>query len=144
MRLLRSTAARATMLGVSFALVTSLPLATPLIAIAPAQARPAPDSFADLAAKLLPSVVNISTTQTLKTAGGDQGEPDIPQFPPGSPFEEFFHAFLERNLPKGDHPDVTPRKAPSLGSGFVIDPSGYIVTNNHVIADADEITVILH
>ena len=108
------------------------------------QARPAPDSFADLAAKLLPSVVNISTTQTLKTAGGDQTDPDTPQFPPGSPFEEFFHDFLQRNLPKGEQPDVTPRKATSLGSGFIIDPSGYIVTNNHVIADADEITVILH
>jgi serine protease Do len=114
------------------------------IAPAPALARPAPDGFADLAAKLLPSVVNISTTQTLKTAGGDEGEPDLPQFPPGSPFEEFFHDFLERNLPKGEHQDVAPRKATSLGSGFIIDPAGYIVTNNHVIADADEITVILH
>jgi serine protease Do len=120
--------------------------AAPMAAVAPtpAQARPAPDSFADLAAKLLPSVVNISTTQTLKTAGGDQAGPDLPQFPPGSPFEEFFHDFLERNLPKGEHPEVTPRKATSLGSGFIIDPAGYIVTNNHVIADADEITVILH
>ncbi len=114
------------------------------IAPTPVLARGAPDSFADLAARLLPSVVNISTTQTLKTAGGDEGGQDLPQFPPGSPFEEFFHDFLERNLPKGDHPDVTPRKATSLGSGFVIDPAGYIVTNNHVIADADEITVILH
>ncbi len=115
-----------------------------LATVSPAQARPAPDSFADLAAKLLPSVVNISTTQTLKAAGGDQAGPDVPQFPPGSPFEEFFHDFLERNLPKGDHPDVAPRKATSLGSGFIIDAAGYIVTNNHVIADADEITVILH
>jgi serine protease Do len=108
----------------------------------PIAARPAPDSFADLAAKLLPAVVNISTTQTLKTAGSEQSE--MPQFPPGSPFEEFFHDFLEHNLPKGEHPDITPRKATSLGSGFIIDRSGYIVTNNHVIADADEITVILH
>ncbi|HUC69560.1 MAG TPA: DegQ family serine endoprotease [Stellaceae bacterium] len=129
------------------ALAAFLTAASAAVAIAPtlAQARPAPDSFADLAAKLLPSVVNISTTQTLKTAGGgDQGGTDVPQFPPGSPFEEFFHDFLERNLPKGNHPDVTPRKATSLGSGFIIDPSGYVVTNNHVIADADEITVILH
>jgi serine protease Do len=110
----------------------------------PGYARPAPDSFADLAAKLLPSVVNISTTQTLKTAGDDPGGQDTPQFPPGSPFEEFFHDFLERNLPKGEHPELAPRKATSLGSGFIIDPAGYIVTNNHVIADADEITVILH
>jgi serine protease Do len=111
----------------------------------PAMARPAPEGFADLAAKLLPSVVNISTTQTLKTsAGGDQDQPDMPQFPPGSPFEKFFHDFLEHGMPKGDHPDLAPRKATSLGSGFIIDPAGYIVTNNHVIADADQITVILH
>jgi serine protease Do len=114
------------------------------IASTPGHARPAPDSFADLAAKLSPSVVNISTTQTLKTVGGDQGGPEMPQFPPGSPFEEFFHDFLERNLPKGEHPEIMPHKATSLGSGFIIDRAGYIVTNNHVIADADEITVILH
>ena len=125
------------------ALLIAAPAAVGITPIT-AEARPAPDSFADLAAKLLPSVVNISTTQTLKTASGDQGEPDMPQFPPGSPFEEFFHDFLERNLPKGEHPDVVPRKATSLGSGFIIDPAGYVVTNNHVIADADEITVILH
>jgi serine protease Do len=111
----------------------------------PAMAHPAPDGFADLAARLLPSVVNISTTQTLKTAGGgDQDMPDMPQFPPGSPFEKFFHDFLDHGVPKGEHPDLGPRKATSLGSGFVIDPSGLIVTNNHVIADADQITVILH
>ena len=129
------------------ALLFTAPAAAVGTAPTPGYARPAPDSFADLAAKLLPSVVNISTTQTLKTAGGDLGGPDAPQFPPGSPFEEFFHDFLERNLPKGpksEHPELAPRKATSLGSGFVIDPAGYIVTNNHVIADADEITVILH
>ncbi|MGA8756361.1 MAG: DegQ family serine endoprotease [Stellaceae bacterium] len=135
---------RRTMLRVALAAILGLIPAVAGIAPLPALARPAPDSFADLAAKLLPSVVNISTTQTLKTAGAEQGNPDMPQFPPGSPFEEFFHDFLERNLPKGEHPDVTPRKATSLGSGFIIDSAGYIVTNNHVIADADEITVILH
>jgi serine protease Do len=110
----------------------------------PAMARAAPDSFADLAARLLPSVVNISTTQTLKSSEGDEAAPDLPQFPPGSPFEKFFHDFLEHGLPKGDNPDLEPRRATSLGSGFIIDPAGYIVTNNHVIADADQITVILH
>jgi serine protease Do len=101
------------------------------------RARPAPDGFADLAAKLLPAVVNISTTQTIKsdkTGGGS----DMPQFPPGSPFEEFFKDFLNKNKP-----EAQPRRATSLGSGFIIDPSGLVVTNNHVIADADEITVTL-
>ncbi len=116
-----------------------------LIIAAPAGARPAPDSFADLAARLLPAVVNISTTQTLKTdRGRERSGPEMPQFPPGSPFEEFFRDFFDHGLPKSGRPDALPRKATSLGSGFVIDPAGYIVTNNHVIADADEITVILH
>jgi serine protease Do len=111
----------------------------------PADARPAPDSFADLAARLLPSVVNISTAQTLKSdRGRERPGPEIPQFPPGSPFEEFFRDFFEHGMPKGGRPEAQPRKATSLGSGFIIDPTGYVVTNNHVIADADEITVILH
>jgi serine protease Do len=111
----------------------------------PAEARPAPDSFADLAAKLLPSVVNISTTQTVKSdRGREHSGPEMPQFPPGSPFEEFFRDFFEHGVPKGGRPEAQPRKGTSLGSGFIIDPAGYVVTNNHVIADADEITVILH
>ncbi len=126
------------------ALAAFLVAAPAVVAAGPAMARGAPDSFADLAARLLPSVVNISTTQTLKSTEGDEAAPDMPQFPPGSPFEKFFHDFLEHGLPKGSHPDLEPRKATSLGSGFIIDPAGYIVTNNHVIADADQITVILH
>ena len=110
----------------------------------PAEARPAPDSFADLAARLLPSVVNISTTQTVKSdRGREHSGPEMPQFPPGSPFEEFFRDFFEHGVPKGGRPEAQPRKGTSLGSGFIIDPAGYVVTNNHVIADADEITVIL-
>ncbi|HEX3863975.1 MAG TPA: DegQ family serine endoprotease [Stellaceae bacterium] len=108
-----------------------------------AWARPAPDSFADLAEKLLPAVVNISTTQTVKAEHPGVG-PERPQFPPGSPFEEFFKDFFDHNGQNGGRPDAKPHKATSLGSGFIIDAAGYIVTNNHVIADADEITVILH
>jgi serine protease Do len=120
-------------------------LAPVTVAPIPAAARPAPDSFADLAARLLPSVVNISTTQTIKSdRGREHSGPEIPQFPPGSPFEEFFRDFFDHGLPKSGRPEAQPRKGTSLGSGFIIDPAGYIVTNNHVIADADEITVILH
>src|ERR1043166_2337057 len=110
----------------------------------PAAAPPAPDSFAGLADKLLPSVVNISTTQTLKTDKQKEHTPGRPQFPPGSPFEEFFKDFFkDHESPQSGRPEAKPRKATSLGSGFVVDAGGIIVTNNHVIADADEITVRL-
>ena len=118
-------------------------LAALLLPAGTALAKPAPDGFADLAAKLLPAVVNISTTQTIKgDKPGSRPGPDIPQFPPGSPFEEFFKDFFDRNQPHGNQ-QALPRRATSLGSGFVVDPSGLVVTNNHVIADADEITVTL-
>jgi serine protease Do len=96
-------------------------------------ARSLPESFADMAEKALPAVVNISTTQTLKR----DSMPNRPHFPPGSPFEEFFKEFFDHQQQQ----DSAPRQVTSLGSGFVIDPSGVIVTNNHVIADADEIVV---
>ena len=91
------------------------------------QAKAVPDSFADLAEKLMPSVVNISTTQTVKTT-----QNAFPfQFPPGSPFGEMFKDF-ER---------PTERKASSLGSGFIIKENGIVITNNHVIANAEDILV---
>ena len=100
-----------------------------------AQGRGAPVSFADLAQRLLPAVVNVSTTQTVK---GREGV-ELPQLPPGSPFEGFFKEFFERNRPGQQRQ----RRETSLGSGFLVDVRGYVVTNNHVIQDADEIAVIL-
>ena len=106
-----------------------------------AMARTAPESFADLAERLLPSVVNISTSQKIKRREG--GGLEVPRFPPGSPFEDFFREFFERQQRRGA-PEQRRRQATSLGSGFIVDPSGFVVTNNHVIAEADEITVTLH
>ncbi|MBF0325939.1 MAG: DegQ family serine endoprotease [Alphaproteobacteria bacterium] len=108
-----------------------------LLQVSVAHGREAPAGFADLAEKLLPAVVNISTTQTIKNP---ERIPEMPQFPPGSPFEDFFKEFFERQM----RPDSSPKRATSLGSGFIIDASGFVVTNAHVIADADEITVTLH
>ena len=92
-----------------------------------AYSKTAPSSFADLAEKLMPSVVNIASTQIVKTSSN----PFPFQFPPGSPFEDMFKEF---NRP-------TERKATALGSGFIIDKEGIIVTNNHVIQGAEDIIV---
>ncbi|NKB59447.1 MAG: Do family serine endopeptidase [Alphaproteobacteria bacterium] len=104
-----------------------------------ADARGAPDSFADLAERLLPAVVNISTTQKVERPGSGEGQegPQF-QFPEGSPFRDFFDRFNRR---PGDQPA---RRVTSLGSGFIIDATGFVVTNNHVIEGADKVTVILH
>ncbi len=112
----------------------------------PARAEDAPPvaglaSIADLAARSLPAVVNVSTTQTLKSDA--KPEADEPDATPGSPFDQFFKDFMERQGHGGDAPAPADRKVTSLGSGFIIDASGLVVTNNHVIADADEIMVIL-
>jgi serine protease Do len=106
-----------------------------------------------LAARLLPAVVNVSSTQTITAKNGGPGVgPEMPLFPPGSPFEQFFKDFLNRNRPGqggngnggGDDNQPAPaRRAQSLGSGFIIDPAGYVVTNNHVIEGADEVSVTL-
>jgi serine protease Do len=113
-------------------------------AIAPAVARAAPDSFADLAARLLPAVVNVSSTQTITAKAGAPSGPEMPMFPPGSPFEQFFKDFMNRNRQgQGGNQPAPERRAQSLGSGFIIDASGLVVTNNHVIEGADEVSVTL-
>jgi serine protease Do len=117
-------------------------VAVPLLA-APAQAR-GPDNIADVAEKVINAVVNISTSQSVE----NKNSAAPPSLPPGSPFEEFFDEFFKnRRGQQGDNNQNrpnTPRRVNSLGSGFIIDPSGIVVTNNHVIADADEVTVILN
>ena len=126
----------------------------------PAAAR-GPENIADTAEEVIDAVVNISTSQAIDLRGGAG-----PQIPPGSPFEEFFEEFFKnrrgpgapgpnnrqgqnqgpnengRSGPNG--PDRSPRRVNSLGSGFIIDAAGVVVTNNHVISDADEVTVILN
>ena len=89
-----------------------------------------PESFADLAERLMPSVVNISTTQTVVT----KNNPFPFTFPPGSPFEDMFREF---GTPQE-------RKSSALGSGFIINEKGLVVTNNHVIQDAEDILVIVN
>lgn len=103
------------------------------------QARGTPDSFADLAETLTPAVVNIATSQNVQSP---QTPNVMPQVPPGSPFEDLFRDFFERQQ-RGNQ-EQQKRRVTSLGSGFIVDASGYVVTNNHVIADADEITVVLN
>ncbi len=95
-----------------------------------ASAGDRPDTFANQVEKLSPAVVNIST----KTIVSDGQAMDMPQFPPGSPFEEFFKNFGDKNQK---------RKVQSLGSGFIIDSQGIVVTNYHVIENAEEISVVL-
>lgn len=103
--------------------------------VSPGSAQTLPvEGFADLVERVGPAVVNISTTREQ----APREDVPLPQFPPGSPFEEFFRDFFEREQPQQQQ---RPRRGASLGSGFVISPEGFVVTNNHVIAEADEITV---
>jgi serine protease Do len=128
----------------------ALALALVLSPAALAQRGPArgPENLPDLVEATIDTVVNISTASRVDAS---RSVP-LPQLPPGSPFQEFFDEFFGRRGP-GQPPGGPPgqpgqppqqRRSSSLGSGFVIDPSGIIVTNNHVIDNADEITAIFH
>ena len=110
-----------------FQKILTVSLVLIFLATLKANSKSIPGSFANLAEKLMPSVVNISTTQTITTSTN----PFPFEFPPGSPFEELFKDF------------ETPRErqATSLGSGFIINKNGIVVTNNHVIGNADDIIV---
>ena len=102
-----------------------------VVAIVPAHAHSErPGSFADLADQLSPAVVNISTTMVIENQ-----QNNFPQFPPGSPFEDFLEEFRDRG---------SKRQSNALGSGFIVDKKGIVVTNNHVIESADQIKVTLY
>src|SRR5215470_17510971 len=100
-----------------------------------------PDVIADVAEQVIDSVVNISTSQNVTARNNP-----VPNLPNDPQLDELFRDFFNRRGQQGDNRNgpQAPRRVNSLGSGFIIDPSGIVATNNHVIADADEITVILN
>ncbi|NVJ98623.1 MAG: Do family serine endopeptidase [Alphaproteobacteria bacterium] len=118
--------------AIKMLLTSLLMLAAAMMSVQPVAAKGAPDSFADLVEKLSPAVVNISTVQLIRNTGrrGDR------RLPEGVPFGDLWDQFRDRG---GEEEE--PREARSLGSGFIVDASGIVITNNHVIEDADEITV---
>ncbi len=158
----RSSFSKITALASALMIGTAM-IATPLTPlVAPAIARGAPESFAPLVDQVIDAVVNISAAQTVE----NRAVP-LPQVPPGAPFEDFFNDFFNRREGQPNQPNQPPRgenqpnqrrgenqpnqrrgdgngqqrRSSSLGSGFVIDASGIVITNNHVIGEANDITV---
>jgi serine protease Do len=136
----------ATVAGMAFATVPAFAQATPGPVQAVPQVHGTTISLADLAERVMPAVVNIAAVTTSETRG--RTLPQLPQLGPDTPFGDLFEEFFNRRGRGGDQgqnqPPQTPqqRRSQSAGSGFVIDPSGLVVTNNHVIGDANEITVV--
>jgi serine protease Do len=131
--------------GRAFALAVALGVGAPLGFVAadtsmsaPALAQTKPTNLADLVDSVAEAVVNISATQTADDKSAD-ATGNMPQLPHGTPFDEMFEEFFKNHGQTGPAPR---HRTSSLGSGFVIDPSGIVITNNHVIADANDITVI--
>ena len=104
--------------------------------VAPAFAQAKPASLADLVDSVAEAVVNISATQTIE----DKDAEAMPNLPKGTPFDDMFEQFFRNHGQNGDAP--RPHKSSSLGSGFVIDATGIVITNNHVVGDANDIMVI--
>jgi serine protease Do len=122
----------------AFALAGGL-VAAPLAIVPalPAFAQSHPTNLADLVDSVAEAVVNISATQTIEEKGAEGAMPDLPK---GTPFDDMFEQFFKNHGFNGA--PAHPRKSSSLGSGFVVDPSGIVITNNHVVGDANDIVVI--
>ncbi|GEP08384.1 DegQ family serine endoprotease [Methylobacterium gnaphalii] len=125
-----------------------LPISTAPALMPQAALAKGPESLADLAEQVTDAVVNISASTTVeKSARGGRAMPQLPQ---GTPFEDLFEEFFKRRGQRGDNNrgddegQRQSRKSNSLGSGFIIDAAGLVITNNHVIGDANDIQVILH
>jgi serine protease Do len=120
------------------AAIAAIAAAIIILPARPAAAR-GPENIADVAEQVINAVVNVSTSQKVDSHIGN-----LPDLPPGSPMEKFFDDFFKHHHGDNNDGDNEPHRVNSLGSGFIIDPSGLVVTNNHVIADADEISVIFN
>ena len=119
-----------------------LALSVGTVVLPPAAFAKGPASLADLAEQVTDAVVNISASTTVETRNRT-----LPQLPPGTPFEDLFEEFFNRRGQGGENQQQqrpSPRRSNSLGSGFILDASGIVITNNHVIGDANDIQVILH